>query len=291
MVRLRLLGLGLATMTLIGARAASAGPINFTGVVENDFKDTDRGVHKITLSTDPTNIGQADFMTSGRLVSGWAIKDIRFSYDQSSDTLYVGFNTFNAANGKPAIVGDVDGNGDPGTASPQTIAAGGVDLPNLGGRESVVLAIAPDGLNRRPGNLVAVAGISADKTQAGPGLIGFNVAEPLSNTGGLGTNFGKTLTNNLGELAFNPSADHPGFEFTIKNFSKLPGVDPYQGFWVRAYAGAPDDIVVGESGLGLTRVPALAEQVIPEPATILAWTAVAGGAAYRVRRRKGGAAR
>lgn len=286
MVRHRLFGCGVATLALLGARPAFSGPITFTGIVANDFQDTDRGVHKITLTDNPQDIGQAAFITDRQWVSGWSVQDIRFSYDQNSDTLFVGFNTFKNQTGQYAIIGDVDGNGDPGSAAPQTVAAGGTDQPNLGGRESVALGIAPDGPNQGPGKLVAVAGVSADKTPPGPGLIGFNVASPKSNTLGLANNFGATLTDNLGELAFNPSAEHPGFEFTIKNFSKLPGVDPYRGFWVTAYAGAPDDFVVGETGLRLTRVPALAEQVIPEPATVLAWSVVVVGAAWRFRRRE-----
>ncbi|MGE3820401.1 MAG: hypothetical protein AB7I30_13385 [Isosphaeraceae bacterium] len=286
MVRHRLFGCGVATLALIGARPVYSGPINFTGVVANDFLDTDRGVHKITLTDNPRDIGQADFITARNWVSGWSVQDVRFSYDQNTDTLFVGFNTFKNQNGQYAIIGDVDGDGDPGRAAPETLAAGGTDQPNLGGRESVALGIAPDGPNQGPGKLVAVAGISADKSASGPGLIGFNVAKPRSDTLGLGNNFGETLTDNLGELAFNPSAEHPGFEFTIKNFSKLEGVDPYRGFWVTAYAGAPDDFVVGETGLRLTRVPALAEQVIPEPATILAWSIVAGGSVLGLRGRR-----
>ena len=43
------------------------------------------------------------------------------------------------------------------------------------------------------------------------------------------TSFGQTITAGMGNLAFHPSAQHPGFEFTITNFSKLLGTNPANG--------------------------------------------------------------
>ena len=293
MVRLRWLRWGLTTLALFGVRPASADPINFTGFVENDFDATNQRVRVTKVTDNPLSIGQAPFMTNNGWVSGWSIKDIRTSYDPSTDTLSVGVNTFKNSQGLPGIVGDADGNGDPGGADPQTTKSGGIDLPHLGGRKSVAVAFAPGSVADPavPGKPLIIAGVPADKSAAGPGTDGFTVAQHKGLDIGLGYNFGQALTNHLGALAFDPSAQHPGFEFTIKNFSKIPGLDPTKDLWITAYAGSPDDVVAGETALQLTRVPALAEQNIPEPATVLTWSLVAGAAAVRWRRRSSGVRR
>jgi hypothetical protein len=284
MVRHRLLSLSLTALALYGARPAVAGPITFTGIVANDFSKTDPNVRVTDVLSNYLQVGQPAWMTNQGLVSGWAIKDVRTSYDGQTDTLYVGVNTFTNAKGQTAIVGDADGSGNPGVASPQMAAAGGVKYPNLGGHESVAVGFAPDSKTNPnlPGSLVLVAGVPATKTLASTVAPQFEVATPTAGT--LGYNFGQTIAN-AGSLAFNPSQAHPGFEFTIKNFSKISGLDPYNGFWISLYAGSPDDVVVGESGLQSTHVPAFAEQNIPEPTTILAWSLVAGGAVLRFRRK------
>jgi hypothetical protein len=287
MVRLRLLPLSLATLALLGARPALASPINpnnFTGNVNNDFPLTNPDVRVVNVLSNPVQIGQPAWMTQQGLVSGWALKDVRASYDANTDVLSVGVGTFNNAQGQPAIIGDADGSGNPAVASAQMAAAGGVKYANLGGHESVSIGFASDSTTHpgQPGPMLVVAGVPAFKTQPDNGFPQFTVAQATG--GALGYNYGQTLTNNLGSLAFNPSAAHPGFEFTIKNFSKIPGIDPTKGFWISAYAGSPDDVVVGESGQQLTRVPAFAGQEVPEPTTILAWTLVAGGALVGLRR-------
>jgi hypothetical protein len=233
-------------------------------------------------------------MVQNGWVSGWSIKDVRTSYDSATDTLSVGFNTFHNGQGQPAIVGDADGNGDPGGASPQMASVGGVDNPHLGGHKSVAIALAADNpkIPGTPGDPIVVAGVPADKAAASPtGLDGFTVAAPKGPTLSLPYNFGGTLTGTdgnavTGMLAFDPSAAHPGFEFTINHFSKIAGLDPLKGFWLSAYAGSPDDVIAGETGLRFTRVPAFGEQNIPEPATALAWSLVACGAAAVRRRRR-----
>jgi hypothetical protein len=276
-----------ALALVVGARPATASPIALTGNVEQDFPATSKDVRVISVDSSPNDVGPSPFMAQNGWVSGWAIKDIRTSYDPATDTLSVGLDTFKNAAGRQAIVGDADGNGDPGGASAQMQAAHGVDNPHLGGHKSVAVAFAPDGKfgSTSPGAPVVIAGVPADKTEAGTGTDGFNVAQFRNVNLGLGYNFGPTLASNFGSLAFDPSAQHPGFEFTIKNFSKIPGLDPTKGFWVAAYAGSPDDVVVGESSLDWTRIPAFSAEQIPEPATLLGWTLVAGAAALRWRLR------
>ena len=89
-----------------------------------------------------------------------------------------------------------------------------------------------------------------------------------------------------GNLAYNPSPAHPQLEFTITNFSKIPGLNPADGFWIEMYAGSAVD-GVGEAGLAWTKVPITAAQniPIPEPTTWMAWTLLAGAAACRFRGR------
>lgn len=290
MIRRRLFGFGLATITWFGARAVMASPITLTGNVENDFNPTNPDVRVLSVLSDPTQAAPKDFMIQNGWVSGWAIKDVRVAYDGNADTLYVGFNTFKNGQGLPAIVGDADGNGDPGGASAQMTKAGGVEWAHLGGYKSVSIAMANNDIKNPAvhGAPVIVAGVPADKTAAGPGIDGFTVAKPLG-PNGVAYNFGKSITdaqgNPVGALAFDPSKEHPGFEFTIKKFSQISGVDPTKGFWLSAFAGAPDDVIVGSTALPFTRVPAFSEQNIPEPGTLVAWSLVAAGAAVGVRRR------
>ncbi len=287
-MRLGMIRMSVATLALIGARPVLAIPISLTGNVETDFSSSNPNVQVTPVLTDPLQVGEASFIPANGWVSGWAIKDLRTSYDTASDTLYVGVDTFKNAAGVTSIVGDADGNGNAGVASAAMAKVGGVDTPSLGGHKSVTVAFAADDPKHpgMPATPVAVAGVPADKATAGPGLDGFNVATFKNNGLGIEYNYGKTLTANLGSLAFDPSAAHPGFEFTIKNFSQIPGLNPLNGFWISLYAGSTDDVVAGETALKLTRLPSLAaETIVPEPTTLLPWTFVAGSAWFGLRRR------
>ncbi len=273
-----------ALLVLIGLRspAVLAAPINFTGNVVTDFNPSSNSNIDISpVSSNPLNIGQSDWITNRGWVSGWSIQDIRTSYDPTTDTLYVGVNTFKNAQGKYAPFGQA--NGDPaGTPTPY-------DPAHLGGDKSVALAIAPINPTSatQPGTPLIIAGVPADKTTAGTGIDGFTVSQfdPTRASAGLAYEFGKSLPSNMDNLAFDPSPAHPQLEFTIKNFSKIPGLDPSKGFWISAYAGSSLDGVAGEAYLAWSKVPAHAEQNIPEPTTWLAWTLVSGLTAWRVRRR------
>ncbi|MHC5539874.1 hypothetical protein ACYOEI_16770, partial [Singulisphaera rosea] len=135
---------------------------------------------------------------------------------------------------------------------------------------------------------IAVAGVPADKSVANPaGLDGFTVASYAGTANqGIQYNYGSGLSSNQGALAFDPSASHPGFEFTVNNFSKIsPSLDPTQGFWIQVYAGSAQDGPIGEEASGFLHVPSFSQQNVPEPATWLAWSLIAGGAATRLRRR------
>jgi hypothetical protein len=198
----------------------------------------------------------------------------------------VGLDTFKNAKGITSIVGDADGNGIVGGtngASSQMKAAGGVENANLSGLNSVAVAFAPNAANGKtgPGAPAIIAGVPADKATAGSSIDGFTVANYKGLSMTLGYNFGSqtSLKSSAGSLAFDPSASHPGFEFTINKFSTLLGGSPNNGYWISAYAGSPTDVVAGETSLGWTKVPATpsAQHHVPEPMTWMAWGLVAGG--------------
>ena len=123
------------------------------------------------VSSNPLNIGQSQWITTNGWVSGWSIQDIRTNYDATTDTLYVGVNTFKNAKGQYAPFGQA--NGDP-TGTPT-----GYDPAHLGGDKSIALAIAPVNPTNlsQPGTPVVIAGVPADKTIAGTGTDGFTVSQ------------------------------------------------------------------------------------------------------------------
>jgi hypothetical protein len=269
---------------LIGARSVSADPITLTGNVATDFNpQTKPGVVVITDSlhqNDPSHIAQPAWMTSAGLVSGWNIKDVRLDYNAATDTMAVGVNTY-------GVAGNVDGNGTPGMPNPLLTQAGGTDPANFGGDKAMAVAFAPLNGAFSTFNLptpVFVAGVSGDKSQTGTGLDGFTVAKYAGGTGpgnlDLVTGFGQKLPSGLGNLAFDPSGQHPGFEFTITNFSKLLGANPANGLVVMAQDGSVNSIVTGKDEL-VGVVPQFQAQQIPEPTTWIVWAGLAGGLAWR----------
>ena len=127
-----------------------------------------------------------------------------------------------------------------------------------------------------------LAGVPQNKQQAGPGTDGFTFAAYQNVNSGIANSYGTPLTNYLGSLVFDPSAAHPDFEFSIKNFSQLPGYDPINGFGLVAYAGSPDDTYAEEGVL----FPRVAFGRIPEPATVFGWSLMMFvGAAWHARAR------
>ncbi len=278
MVRRRLLIGAALALGLAGARPATAGPISFTGNVETDMASSTPGVVTIvnhpypgTSISNPNTVYQAQWMTDRGWINGWDIKDIRASYDAATDSLQIGVNFF-------GIAGDVDGNGTPGVADPQLTKDGGHEWAHLGQGTSSDASITVGIDLANSGKPTIVAGIAADKSITGPGIDGFTVNYAKNSSGGLSTAYGASLNDHNGGLAFDPSAAHPDFEFTITGLSKIPGFDPKNGIGLSAFAGASDDVDVGEDSLPLTHI---SFEQIPEPATMLAWGLVAGGAAWR----------
>ena len=296
------LGLAAAMAPALGGRAAasdskptidsrSLAGYAFTGDAEKDFPTPPVGatngvqiaVNDPLGNGSPYHVYQDPSITAAGGISGWNIKDVRLSYDAKTDTEYVAVNTF-------GIAGDADGNGSPGTLSASLKGSGGVDNPSLGGRESIAVRFSLDGNKAHD----IIAGVPADKSPYGPGgayaglagTDGFLIAQVKSgNDKNISSNFGTPLLANSGNLMFDPSAAHPDFMFTIKNFSQLPGYNAANGFKISAFAGTPDDIIAGEDVMRFTQVSP--ELLVPEPASVLAWSALAAAAAaWRIRRRK-----
>ncbi len=285
----RRLLIGAATCLALaaGASPAVAGGITFaTGNVEKDMPSDANNVLTIVnhpfAGGDPANpisnpntVYQPSWMTNAGLVNGWTIKDMRVSYDQADDRLYVGVNFF-------GVAGDADGNGVVGTSDPRF---GGLEHAHLGfgSRSDASITVGIDLIGS--GKPTVVAGIAANKSIIGPGTDGFTVNWAKDAGGGLSSAYGASLNSHNGNLAFEPSKDHPDFEFSISGLSKIPGFDINRGVGLTAFAGASDDIDIGEDAVPYTRVGL--EQLVPEPAAIVAWSLVAAGAAsYGAARRR-----
>lgn len=273
--------------------AALAVPVNLTGNVEKDFDPSlgsaaNGSIYVATYSTDP----YTKFQNSGSKndwISGWNVKDVRLSYGVDSNgmsSLAIGVNTWANSAGQHAPFGQVDGNpnGDPTMKSGQYV--------------SLVLAKENPLDKDKPGEIVAIAGIPANVAQRGPGTNGFTVSRLDTSTwskeqklsppvnGLLGRSFGATMPEYMGNLAFDPSPSHPQLEFTIANVKQLLGLKDGQGFWFGFAAGAGRDIDISEVSIPWTHAPDLQPQIVPEPATVLAWSIVGGLAVWKARRRK-----
>lgn len=275
-------------------------PIFKTGDVE---KDMPASSSVTTIQGHAFNYTyQPQWMTSAGLVNGYAMKDIRLSYDKTSDTLAVGVNFY-------GVAGNTDGSPN-GQTNPLTIANHGSNPAQFGADKSVTVALTAVGSNgQAAATPLIVAGVPGSKTNVPAGTTDhFTVASFQNSTGGLAYSYGQTLTNNVGNLAYDPSSAHPDFEFTIKNFSKIPGLNALtNGFYLSAFAGSQQTIIVGKSDLANTFVappqlsqgnlnppttvtpPTITPMVpptVPEPTTVLAWGLIIGGSAWRFRRRR-----
>jgi hypothetical protein len=280
MVRRSVFPWTLATLALLGVRTAWADPITFTGFAATDLNpNTNSNVQVFSIDSNPLQtIAEDPYMLAHGEVTGWAVKDLRLALDPTSGTMYVAVNSY-------GVSGDADGNGNPGAANPNDPAfngGGAQDLPNFGGTKSITVEFAANNPNNpnQPGTPLFVAGVPANKATAGTGIDGFTVASYAGNNAGIEDNYGAPLTGHVGTLAFNPTSANPNFEFTVPNFNTIAGLNPTSGFWVKLYSGSADDGAVGEESSAWIHVPAFAAESIPEPASLLAWTLMGGGAVW-----------
>jgi hypothetical protein len=285
MVRIRDVAwaLAAAAAVLAGSRPASADPITLTGNVASDFTADNGSVPVALKYNGPGYVAGPDGSNPNQLVSGVDMKSIWLHYNASTDTMSVGIQGYKNVAGQPEIFGDIAGNPNP------ALDANSSATNTFLGLKSVALTFAPVTQNASgqsvPGTPLIIAGIPQDKSLGGSGTTdGFTVSKYSANGAGLPFSFGQQLPNS-GNLAFNTSAAHPDFEFTINNFSKISGVNPSNPFFIEGYAGTPGT-GSGKSQFSWIETPPVPQGLnTPEPTTWLAWMMLAGGAGWRYRRR------
>ena len=231
--------------TLIIFSVAQANPV-FTGNASVDFHES--GVIRFDEPGGKC-VGMPLQFLAGT-ISGWNVKTLYFYYNRSADTMFVGVDFY-------GIAGDADGDGDPGHTGPVLASLGGIDEPNLGDTESVVLLMDTN-MDKKYELAVGVSGTANISSFGTYNFVGREYAPSFG--------FGKRLNPDPTTLYANPSSSKPDIEFTITHFSKLPGFSftPSEPFRFRTtlFAGSLDD-----AGIGDALVPGPAGTVITFPST------------------------
>jgi hypothetical protein len=238
------LGMALTLATPVGAATPT-----FTGNVTVDF--TGPGILTIP---DPGGLGDVSMpanATAGS-ISGWNMIDLRLTYNATTDILYVGINT-------ARIAGDADGDGDPGHTSVWLANDGGHDYPDLGASECISVYFDLD----QDGTFDVIAGVPS-----GANITGFTVA----NWGTDPSQFGTDIPGHSGSGYYtSPSAAAPHWEFTVTNFTGLPGQDALlAGFRVGAFMGSQDDDGIGEDFIPYEQSPHTTTTIISSAPMVVA---------------------
>ncbi len=229
-----------STSTMAAPAFTGDAAADFTGpdvIVLNDRTTPDVGLPYLNPPT--TTVG---FPTS--TVSGFDMRAVYLNYDRATDTMYVGVDCF-------VICSDADGDGDPNVTGPTLTALGGTDAANFGDGESFGLIIDTDNdyiTDTQAGNFNVVVGVRDDDSLTQLGVYSYtgNIGEQLDNST-WGPKLPFTVT-----LYAPPSATTPDLEFSIANFSKLPGFpagDPLQPFKLHMGMGSIVDDGIGEDFL------------------------------------------
>lgn len=218
-----------------------AATITFSGDVPADF--TGPGVLTILDPGGVGDVGLPGVATPGT-TSGWDMVGFRLSYDSGADILYVGINAF-------GIGGDADGDGLPGNTSGWLTGTGGADVADLGGTESFAVYFDLD----QDGTFDVIAGVPS-----GSDITGFTVSNFSGSPGSPFSAFGTAIATSAGSALYaNPSLSAPDLEFTITNFSQLPGQTGSNnllgGFEVRAFMGSQEDDGIGEDYITYVQSP------------------------------------
>lgn len=181
----------------------------FTGNAAADF--TSPAAIKINDRSTP-DVGLPGAFPQGT-ISGFDMQALYLEYDAATDTMYVGIDCF-------TICGDADGDGDPGGTSATLAGLGGKDVADFGPGESFGLLIDTDNdYTASSGDFDVVIGVrdNDDLSQLGAfnyiGLIGEEMVNEV---------WDARLPNPV-TLFQSPSAAAPDLEFSIANFSTLPG--------------------------------------------------------------------
>ena len=226
-------------ISMFGIALPVAADPTFTGDVEFDFPT---GPDILTF-VDP---GGKDVLLDGLVPphpipgtsSGWDIKDVRLTYNSTTDILYVGLNSYET-------VGDADTDGNEGLKSYGT----GVDVLNLGLGEYVTVYFDLD----QDGDWDVIAGVP-DTTD----FSGFTVNTAIGTTAAQAF-FGATnlSATHLGDVFWDVSAG-PDLEFEIENFKLLPGQGGQLGaFTIGANMGSGPDVDIIEDVMIGSTSPAI----------------------------------
>ena len=216
----------------------------FTGDAQVDFVGPD----VIQIDDPSSNVGVPDVGLpappfTATQISGWDMNAAYMEYDFASDTMYVGIDCL-------GICGDADGDGDPGASSPELIEVQGTDHPNLSGTEAFTFLIDTDN-DCQPGvgggDFEVVIGVALGADSSTFGAFEFSGTPFNPSTG-----FGAQLTNAVSVYA-EPSAAAPDIEFSVANFSTLPGFNFTPGedfdFQINVFMGSLEDDGIGEDYL------------------------------------------
>ena len=193
---------------------------NFTGDAAADF--TSPAAVKVDDPEADVGMPAPDFGPEAR--SGWDIKAVYLEYDPAADTLYVGIDCV-------VICGDADGDGDPSVTGPilgkpvSEGGLGGTDVPDFGRGEAFALLIDTNNdFTGASGNFEVVVGVKSNDDLNAYGIYQYpgTIGNQLRDRG-----WGARLPN-VTSIFASPSATAPDLEFTIANFSTLPGFPPGQ---------------------------------------------------------------
>jgi hypothetical protein len=198
------------------------------------------------------NDGHDDCTSSaGTGYNGWDIDEVELSYDSGTDILHVRISMWNGV-----IAGDIDNNGNPGTAEICFTGDGWTDDPNLGGPagfgEAIDFIIDLDLDNTYD----YIAGVSNSTYIGDPSggfaVVNYDTSDPVfcPPTPVLppGTCYGTTAWAGGGSVTNNPGVTdptNPDFEFDINQFSVMLGetvrLDPKPNFSFVVRTGKLED--------------------------------------------------
>lgn len=223
---------------------------DFTGDAAADF--TSLAVVKVDDPEADVGMPAPDFGDDAR--SGWDMRALYLEYDPATDTLYVGIDCV-------VICGDADGDGDPNVTGPilgkptSEGGLGGTDVANFGRGESFALLIDTNNdFAGSSGNFEVVVGVKNSDDLNAFGVYEYTgtIGNQLRDQG-----WGARLPN-VTALFQPPSATTPDLEFTIANFSTLPGFpvgQPVLAYQVHMAMGSIVDDGIGEDFAPNPRTP------------------------------------
>jgi len=248
-----------ATLVLSLAKFTLAAP-TFTGDAAADFTGPD-AVMLADLEGD-VGMPSPDFPADTR--SGWDMRAVYLEYDAGADILYVGIDCI-------VICGDADSDGDPNVTGPilgkptSEGGLGGTDVADFGRGESFALLIDTNNdFADGSGNFEVVVGVknSDDLSAFGAYAYTGNIGSQLRDAG-----WGAQLPN-VTTLYAPTSATVQDLEFTIENFSTLPGFtpgEPVLAYKVHMAMGSIVDDGIGEDFAPNPRTPV---EITATPTTV-----------------------